>query len=116
MNEHEGQSETPPDTSEHPEMDRASAEVAALVSESFTPPVGDMPPGDVEEKVEASAGQYSLHTQANVDRDILFAALCRLARLHGVNVPGEIAGDIDMAGLSPEYVRVVDWARAARLA
>jgi hypothetical protein len=95
----EQQSET---NDEHPEMTRASAEVDALVPSE--PHAED--DGDTSDEPCA----------AEVDAPILHAALVRLARLHGVNIPGEHAGDIDMTGLSPEYVQAVEWARTMRVA
>lgn len=92
--------ETATDEAEHPEMDRAAAEVAAIVA-----PHADGVAGE----------KLAPWTQAETDRYILSVALCRLARLHGVNVPGEMPPDIDTSNLSPKYVAIVEWAKTARV-
>lgn len=72
--------------------------------------VGYIHPGIPEPIAEALANGI----QVQRDRDILSAALSRLARLHGQPF-GEHTADLDTAGLSPEYVPVVEWAKWARL-
>ena len=116
--------------SEHPEMDRAAAEVAAIIP---APTAGDIPaPSEDEEGDPLDGGPeedrppvvtderhlacIDERERNRLDRDILAAALTRLARLHGVNVPGEHVGDFDSSGLSPEFVTLVDWAKTARIA
>lgn len=103
----------------HPEMDRAKAEVEALVARLASADAELTPDDSIDDVSEVAAGEpVRIRTTAEVvrDRDALAAALSRLARLHGVNVPGEHVADIDTTGLSPEYVGLVEWAKTARVA
>ena len=74
-----------------------------------------MPPGEILGAVAVDLPGDDYLGSILRDRDILAAALRRLAQLHGQNIPGEMPNDIDMTGLSPEFVGLVDWARRARL-
>jgi hypothetical protein len=76
-------------------------------TESKTPPV--------ESHVSAPAALLTI--QAELDRDVLHAALTRLGRLLGYQDEHspEHTNDLDTTGLSAKYAGLVQWAKGAKL-
>ena len=83
--------------SEHPEMDRAHAEAAAIVD---GPPAAPAPFEGTPER----------------DRDALFACLVRIGKLKGRNFDGtEGLADVSGEGVSTKYLHVVEFANTYKI-
>jgi hypothetical protein len=63
---------------------------------------------------QLAPGAEPFPPSVQLDRDIIYSALCRLSRLQGGPMVGEHTGDVEMRNLSPEFVAVVEWARTKR--